>query len=62
MVQIDSGTTDTVGPKKIASVSEAKETAMSKRGVGIVAVSGSGVKNYGERRSSDARKIAKESL
>jgi hypothetical protein len=37
-----------------------KGTAMSKRGIGFVAASGSGIKNDGERRSLDTRKMVKE--
>jgi hypothetical protein len=48
-VQIDSGMIDTVGPKDIAKAFEAKETMVSRIGVGYVAADGSSIKNYGEK-------------
>ncbi len=47
--QIDSGATDTVGPKEIAQASEMRETEMSKRGIGYVAANGISIENYGEK-------------
>ena len=49
-VQIDSGAVDTVGPQEFAKTFEMKETAVSERGVGLVAANGSGIKNYGEKQ------------
>ncbi len=46
----DSGAINRVGPKETARAFETKETAMSKRGVGFVAASGSRIKSYGEKK------------
>ncbi len=46
-VQIDSGA---MGPKEPAKAFEMKDTIMSKRGIGFVAASGSGIKNYREKK------------
>ncbi len=48
--QVDSGAIDTVGPNEIARPFEVKEPAVSRRGVGFVAASGSKIKNYGDKR------------
>ncbi len=61
-VQIDSGTIDTVGPKEIAKAFEMKESAMCQRGNGLSEQVGAGSKIMERRRSSDARKKAKESV
>ncbi len=56
--QVNSVAIDTVGPKEIARAFGMKETAMSKRGVGLAAASGSRIKNYGEKKiigHTDAR-------
>ncbi len=50
-MQINSGAIGAVGPKEIAKAFEVKETEMSERGMGYVAVNGSSVKNYGETNS-----------
>ncbi len=47
-VQIDSGAMATVGPKEIARAFEMMEMVMSKRGVGFVAASESGIKHKRE--------------
>ncbi len=44
-VQINSVAIDRMGPKEIAKAFEMKETIISKRGIGFVAVNGSGIKN-----------------
>ncbi len=48
--------------REVAKAFEIKETAMSKRGVGHVAASGSSVKNYGEKKivgnSDDAESVS----
>ncbi len=49
-VPIDSGAIATVGPKEIAKAFEMKETIMSKRGIGLAAANGSGIKNYWETK------------
>ncbi len=49
-IQIDLGAMDTVGPKEMAKGFEMKEAAMSKRGIGFVRASGSGIENYGEKK------------
>ena len=49
-IQIDSGAIDTVGPKDIAGAFKMRKTEMSKRGIGLVAANGSGIKNYGRRK------------
>ncbi len=41
--QLDLGVIDTVCPQEIARAFEMKETAMSKRGIGLAAANGSGI-------------------
>ncbi len=48
--QIESGAIDAVGTKETAKEYEAKEIAMSTRGVGCVAANESHVKNSGENQ------------
>ncbi len=49
-VRVDSGVIDTVGPREIAKAFEVKERIVSRRGIGFVAASGNGIKNYGEKK------------
>ncbi len=49
-----------MGPKEIATAFEIKETVVSRRGIGPVAASGSGIKTTGRKRSFVTRRMEKE--